>query len=81
MWLIDSGNIERANYVALELPMVGDTIAVQKTEQDDEGEWRTTKTKPVSARVTRVRAGMITASVSADTTGLIPCRAVTSRDG
>jgi hypothetical protein len=38
-------------------------IFVRKTELDDDGDWQTMKKKPkpIPARVTRVRGGMITA--------------------
>ena len=45
----------------LHSPAIGDTIFVRRTELDDEGDWQTMKTKPVPARVTRVRGGMIMA--------------------
>jgi hypothetical protein len=61
VWLVDRGNVERAHYHAAALPGIGETIFVRKTELDDEGRWQTMKIKPVPARVTRVRGGMITA--------------------
>ena len=61
VWLVDRANIQRAHYQGAALPAVGDTIFVSRTELDDEGNWQTMKTKQVPARVTRVRAGMITA--------------------
>ena len=61
VWLLNEANVERAHYEAAALPAVGETILVRQTEPDDDGTWRTMKTKPVRARVTRVRAGIITA--------------------
>jgi len=61
VWLVDRGNVERAHYHAAALPGVGETIFVRKTELDDDGQWQTMKVKPVPARVTRVRGGVITA--------------------
>jgi len=62
VWLVDRGIVLRAHYQAPALPAIGETIFVRKTELDDEGGWKTTKkTKPVPARVSRVRGGMITA--------------------
>jgi hypothetical protein len=59
--LVDRANVQRAHYEGAALPSVGETIFVQKTDLDDDGGWQTMKIKPVPARVTRVRAGMITA--------------------
>ena len=61
VWLVESTSIQRAHYKAATLPALGETIFVRKAEPDDEGHWQTMKIEPVPARVTRVRAGMITA--------------------
>ena len=62
VWLVESGNVQRAHYEGGALPAIGDTIFVRQTELDDDGAWRTKKkADPVRARVTRVRGGMITA--------------------
>jgi hypothetical protein len=61
VWLVESTSIHRAHYKAAALPAIGETIFVHRAEPDDEGRWQTMKTKPVPARVTRVRGGMITA--------------------
>jgi hypothetical protein len=57
--------IHRARYESKAPPAVGETIFVRKMRLDDEGSWRTIR-KPVPARVTRVRGGMITASIDHD---------------
>ena len=62
VWLVDTANVQRAHYQAPALPAIGETIFVRKTELDEDGGWKTNKkTKPVPARVSRVRGGMITA--------------------
>jgi hypothetical protein len=59
--LVDEANVQRAHYQAAAPPAIGETIFVRRTEPDDDGRWQTTKSTPVPARVTRVRAGTITA--------------------
>jgi hypothetical protein len=50
-------------YVSNNLPAVGDTIFVRKTAVGQHGDPETSReTAPVPARVTRVRAGVITAA-------------------
>jgi hypothetical protein len=66
VWLVDRAEIIRAGYRAAALPAVGQTILVEKMDLDDEGNWRTMKSKPVPARVTRVRGGFITAHTSTE---------------
>ena len=63
MWLVDTANVQRAQYQGAALPAIGEMIFVRKTELDDDGDWQTMKKKPkpIPARVTRVRGGMITA--------------------
>jgi hypothetical protein len=66
VWLVDKAEIVRAGYKSAALPAVGETILVRKLQLDDKGAWRTTRTEPVAARVTRVRGGFITADTSYD---------------
>jgi hypothetical protein len=63
VWLVDTANVQRAHYQGAALPAIGEMIFVRKTELDDDGDWQTMKKKPkpIPARVTRVRGGMITA--------------------
>jgi hypothetical protein len=73
VWLVDRANVQRAHYEGAALPSVGETIVVRKTELDDEGDWQTMKIKPVPARVSRVRGGMITAvNIDGDYGSLAP---------
>ena len=62
VWLVDRAEIVRARYKSAVTPAVGETILVRKMELDDEGVWRTKRTKPVPARVTRVGTEFITAA-------------------
>ena len=62
MWLVYRAEIVRAHYKSAAFPAVGETIFVRKMELDDEGVWRTKRTKPVPARVTRVSTEFITAA-------------------
>jgi hypothetical protein len=62
VWLVDKGEIHRGRYESAALPAVGDTILVRRMEIDAEGSWRPIRAKPVSASVSRVRGGMITAA-------------------
>jgi hypothetical protein len=62
VWLVDRAEIVRARYKSASRPAVGETILVQRMQLDGEGVWRKAKTKPVRARVTRVRDGFITAA-------------------
>ena len=62
MWLVYGAEIVRAHYKSAATPAIGETILVQKMERDDEGVWRTKRTKPVPARVTRVGTEFITAA-------------------
>ena len=62
VWLVDKAEIGRAYYKSKALPAVGETILVRKMKPDAEGSWRKTRTQPVSVRVIRVSAGVITAA-------------------
>ena len=66
VWLVDRAEILRAGYKSAALPAVGETIFVEKMALDGDGNWRSTKSKPVPARVTRVRGGFITAHIDND---------------
>lgn len=68
VWLVDEADasIHRADYRSTALPSVGEMIVVRKMTIDADGSWRPTKAKPVAARVTRIRGGMITAALGND---------------
>lgn len=66
VWLVDRAEIVRGAYRSRALPAVGETILVQKMKPDGEGVWRTTRAKPVPARVTRVAGAFITADINYD---------------
>jgi hypothetical protein len=61
VWLVERTEVRHAHYEGGALPAIGETIFVRKAEPGNDGRWKTMKVKPVPARVTRVRGGMITA--------------------
>jgi hypothetical protein len=61
VWLVDRAEIRRAYYKSAVVPVVGETIMVQRMKRDDDGTWRRTG-EPVPVRVTRVSATLITAA-------------------
>jgi hypothetical protein len=64
VWLMAGAKTRGAYaYVSNVLPAVGETIVVRKTVIDEAGDAQMRMdTSPVPARVTRVRAGVITAA-------------------